>query len=144
MLLVAVSVAALLAASACGGGEGSGGGGGGDLAQEAAEIDQLLTRLEGLPESATTAEQFARELRQIRDRVQEKVQTAADAEAPEGLESERDKLANRLRSLRTSLNRVQGLVDGGDLESAKNAIPRLLLIAQIRSTIETIQAGSAG
>lgn len=137
---VAAAIVAL-ALGGCGGG-GGGGEGGGDLQAEATQVDQLLTQLEGLPESATTQQQFSQELRQIRDQVQLEVEQVQDADAPDELASERDKLANRLRSLRTSLGRVQGLVDGGDLESAQAAVPRLLLIAEIRSTIENIREGA--
>jgi hypothetical protein len=141
--LLAVLVT-LLAVSlgGCGGG-GGGGGGAGDLQAEATEVDRLLTRLEGLPETATTQQQFSQELGQIRDQVQVAVEEVQAADAPEELASDRDKLANRLRSLRTSLGRVQGLVDGGDLEAAQAAIPRLLLIAEIRSTIENIREGAS-
>ena len=137
---VAAAIVAL-ALGGCGGG-GGGGGGGGDVQAEATQVDQLLTRLEGLPESATTQQQFSQELRQIRDQVQLEVEQVQEADAPDELASERDKLANRLRSLRTSLGRVQGLVDGGDLEAAQAAVPRLLLIAEIRSTIENIREGA--
>jgi hypothetical protein len=141
--LVTVLVA-LLAVSlgGCGGGGGGGGGDAGDLQAEADQVDRLLTRLEGLPESATTQQQFSQELRQVRDQVQVAVEEVQAADAPEELASDRDKLANRLRSLRTSLGRVQGLVDGGDFEAAQAAIPRLLLIAEIRTTIENIRAGA--
>jgi hypothetical protein len=142
---VAALLVALLAVSlgGCGGGGGGGSNGAGDLQAEATEVDRLLTRLEGLPESATTQQQFSRELRQIRDQVQVAVEEVQAADAPDELASDRDKLANRLRSLRTSLGRVQGLVDGGDLEAAQTAIPRLLLIAEIRSTIENIREGAS-
>jgi hypothetical protein len=138
-----VVVAAILALALGGCGGGGEGSGGGDLQAEAAQVDRLLTRLEGLPESATTQQQFSQELRQVRDQVQVAVEEVQAADAPDELVSDRDKLANRLRSLRTSLGRVQGLVDGGDLEAAQTAIPRLLLIAEIRSTIEKIREGAA-
>jgi hypothetical protein len=142
---LAAALVALLAVAlgGCGGGGGGGGGGAGDLQAEATEVDRLLTRIEGLPESATTQQQFSQELRRIRDEVQVAVEEVQAADAPEELASDRDKLANRLRSLRTSLGRVQGLVDGGNLEGAQAAIPRLLLIGEIRTSIENIRAGAS-
>lgn len=141
--LVAVLLALLaVLLGGCGGG-GGGGGGAGDLQAEANQVDRLLTRIEGLPETATTQQQFSQELGQIRNLVQVAVEEVQAADAPDELASDRDKLANRLRSLRTSLGRVQGLVDGGDLEAAQAAIPRLLLIAEIRSTIENIREGAS-
>ncbi len=140
LALVSVAVTAL---AACGGGSGGGGGGGGDLQQEAAQVSALLDRIEALPTTATTDQEFTQQLAQIRAQVQVEVENVADADAPEELESERDKLSNRLRSLRTSLGRVQGLAAGGDVESAKTAMGQLLSVAEIRDTIETIEGSSS-
>jgi hypothetical protein len=138
LALVSVAVAAL---AACGGGSG-GGGGGGDLQAEAAQVGALLDRVEALPTTATTDQEFMQQLGQIRAQVQTEIENVADADAPDELESERDKLSNRLRSLRTQLGRVQGLAAGGDVESAKTAMGQLLSVGEIRDTIETIE-GSA-
>ena len=75
--------------------------------------------------------------------MQVEIEDVADADAPEELESERDKLSNRLRSLRTSLGRVQGLAAGGDVESAKTAMGQLLSVGEIRDTIEIIEGSSS-
>jgi hypothetical protein len=133
-----------LAPTACGGGDGGGGGEGGDIQQEATEVGALLDRIEGLPASATTEQAFVQQLNRIRDEVQIAIEEVGDADAPEELESERDKLANRLRSLRTQLGRLQGIAESGDLEAAQAAIERLLAVGEIRRTIEIIQAGAPG
>jgi soluble cytochrome b562 len=133
----------LLAAAGCGGGGGGGGGDGGDLAQEAAEVGALLDRLEALGEGTTTQQAFSQELAQISDEVQTAVEQVSDADAPEELESERDKLANRLLSLRTQISRAKGLADGGDVEAAQAAIGSFLSIGELRSTIEKIEAAPA-
>lgn len=140
LALVSVAVTAL---AACGGGSGGGGGGSGDLQQEATQVSALLDRIEALPTTATTDQEFTQQLGQIRAQVQVEIEDVADADAPEELESERDKLSNRLRSLRTSLGRVQGLAAGGDVESAKTAMGQLLSVGEIRDTIETIQGSSS-
>jgi uncharacterized coiled-coil DUF342 family protein len=132
----------VLVGAGCGGGDGGGGGEGGDIQQEAAEVGALLDRIEGLPTSATTEQAFVQQLSRIRDEVQIAIEEVADAEAPDELENERDKLANRLRSLRTQLGRLQGIAESGDLEAAQAAIERLLSIGQIRQTIENIQSGA--
>jgi hypothetical protein len=134
----------VLAATGCGGGNGGGGGGGGDIQQEATEVGALLDRIEALPTTATTEQAFTQELNAIRNQVQTAIEEVADADAPDELESERDKLANRLRSLRTQLGRLQGIAASGDLDAAQAAIERLLSIGQIRQTIENIQAGASG
>jgi uncharacterized coiled-coil DUF342 family protein len=134
----------VLAAGGCGGGDGGGGGEGGDIQQEATEVGALLDRIEGLPTSATTEQAFVQQLSRIRDEVQIAIEEVGDADAPEELESERDKLANRLRSLRTQLGRLQGIAESGDLEAAQAAIERLLAVGEIRRTIENIQAGAPG
>jgi len=135
----------VLAVTGCGGGgNGGGGGDGGDLQQEATEVGALLDRIEELPTSATTEQEFSQQLQQIRDQVQTAVQDVADADAPEELETERDSLSNRLRSLRTQLGRLQSIADSGDLEAAEAAIENLLAVVEIRQTIERIQAGAPG
>ena len=132
------------AAAACGGGDGGGGGEGGDIQQEATDVGALLDRIEELPTTATTEQAFSQELNRIRDEVQAAIEEVGDADAPEELEDERDKLANRLRSLRTQLGRLQGIAESGDLDAAQAAIERLLAVGEIRRTIENIQAGSPG
>ena len=140
LALVAVVVTAL---AACGGGSGGGGSGTGDLEAEAAQVSALLDRIEALPTTATTDQAFMQQLGQIRAQVQTEIENVADADAPDELESERDKLSNRLRSLRTQLGRVQGLAAGGDVESAKTAMGQLLSVGEIRDTIENIQGSSS-
>ena len=130
----------LVVAAGCGGGGGGGGGGeGGDLAQEAEEVGLLLDRIEALGESTTTQQAFTTELEQISTEVQTAVEEVSDADAPEELQSEQDKLANRLLSLRTQLSRARGLAAGGDLEAAQAAMGSFLSIGELRSTIENIQ-----
>ena len=134
----------LLVAAGCGGGGGGGGGGeGGDLAQEAEEVGLLLDRIEALGESTTTQQAFTTELQQISTEVQTAVEEVSDADAPEELQSEQDKLANRLLSLRTQLSRAKGLAAGGDLEAAQAAMGSFLSIGELRSTIENIEAAPA-
>ena len=140
LALVSVAVTAL---AACGGGSGGGGSGSGDLQQEATQVSALLDRIEALPTTATTDQEFTQQLGQIRAQVQVEIEDVADADAPEELESEREKLSNRLRSLRTSLGRVQGLAAGGDVESAKTAMGQLLSVGEIRDTIEIIEGSSS-
>jgi soluble cytochrome b562 len=135
----------VLAAAGCGGGDGGGGGGeGGDIQQEATEVGALLDQIEALPTTATTEQAFTQELNRIRDEVQTAIEEVGDADAPEELEAERDRLANRLRSLRTQLGRLQGIAESGDLDAAQAAIERLLAVGEIRRTIEIIQAGAPG
>jgi hypothetical protein len=141
LALVSVVVTTLVA---CGGGsDGGGGSGSGDLQAEAAQVGALLDQIEALPTTATTDQEFMQQLSRIRDQVQVEIENVADADAPEELESERDKLSNRLRSLRTQLGRVQGLAAGGDVESAKTAMGQLLSVGEIRDTIETIEGSSS-
>jgi soluble cytochrome b562 len=130
----------LLAAAGCGGGGDGGGGGGGDLAQEAQEVGLILDRIEALGESTTTQQAFTTDLQQISTEVQTAVEEVSDADAPEELESEKAKLANRLLALRTQLSRAKGLADGGDLEAAQAAVGSFLSIGDIRTTIENIQS----
>ena len=133
----------LFVAAGCGGGGGGGGGGeGGDLAQEAEEVGLLLDRIEALGESTTTQQAFTTELQQISTEVQTAVEEVSDADAPEELQSEKDKLANRLLSLRTQLSRAQGLAAGGDLEAAQAAMGSFLSIGELRTTIENIEAAA--
>jgi hypothetical protein len=144
-LLAILTGSVLLAATACGGGDGGGGGGdGGDIQQEATEVGALLDRIEALPTSATTEQEFVRQLDAIRTEVQAAIEEVGDADAPEELEAERDRLANRLRSLRTQLGRLGGIAESGDLDAAQAAIERLLAVGEIRRTIEIIQSGAPG
>lgn len=132
---------ALIAAAGCGGGDGEGGSGG-DLQAEAAEVAALADRIEALGTEATTAPALSQELQAIRTEVQTAIEDVQSADAPDELEVERDKLASRLRALRTQLGRVQGLAVAGNLEGAQAAVTSLLSIAQIRETIENIEAGA--
>lgn len=132
---------ALILAAGCGGG-GGGGGGGGDLQAEAAQTGDLVDRIEALGTSATTAPELAQELRTLRNQVQTAIEDVQGADAPDELEVDRDKLASRLRALRTGVGRVQGLADAGDLEAAQAALGRMLAIGQIRATIEDIESGA--
>jgi hypothetical protein len=135
----------LLVAAGCGGGGGGGGGGdGGDLAQEAEEVGLILDRIEALGEGTTTQQAFTQEIQQISTAVQAAVEDVSDADAPDELESERDKLSNRLLSLRTQLSRARGLAAGGDLEAAQAAVGSFLSIGEIRSTIENIESAGTG
>jgi soluble cytochrome b562 len=121
-------------------GRRGGGGGSGDLAQEAEEVGLILDRIEALGEGTTTQQAFSQELQQLSAEVQTAVEEVSDADAPEELESEQDKLANRLLSLRTQLSRAKGLADNGDLEAAQAAVGSFLSIGEIRSTIENIES----
>jgi hypothetical protein len=145
-VLAFFAIAFVFVAPGCGGGGGGDGdGGGGDIVQEAAQVEQLIADLEALPSTATTQQQFSQQLSQIRARVQQAIQDVSEAEAPDEVASAKEKLASRLRGLRTQLGRIQGLVDGGDLEGAKSGLPRLLAIVEIKDAIEQIrEAGSAG
>ena len=73
--------------------------------------------------------------------LQEKVE---QTQAPENLTSQRDQLANRLRSLRTQLGRVEGLLANDDLETAKTATEQLISVQQLRVTIAAIKAAAGG
>ena len=141
-LLAVLTGFLVLATAGCGGGDGGGGGNGGDIQQEATEVGALLDRIEALPTSATTEQEFLRQLDASRTEVQAAIEEVADADASEELEPERDRLANRLRSLRTQLGRLQGIAESGDLDAAQAAIERLLAVGEIRRTIEIIQSGA--
>ena len=141
-LLVGVLAAILLAG--CGGGDGEGGGGGGDIDQEATQVEQLINRLKGLPDTATTDEQFRQQLAQIRTQVQQAIDDVNDADADEAQESPKNKLASRLQSLRTQLGRLAGTADE-DPEAARRAIGSLLSIGEIEDAIEQVRAaGGSG
>jgi soluble cytochrome b562 len=141
---VVLGGALILLAAGCGGGGGGGGGDeGGDLAQEAAEVALLLDRIEALGESTTTQQAFTTELQQISTEVQTAIEEVSDADAPEELESEKAKLANRLLALRTQLSRASGLALGGDLEAAQAAVGSFLSIGELRTTIENIESAPA-
>jgi soluble cytochrome b562 len=141
---VVLGGALILLAAGCGGGGGGGGGDeSGDLAQEAAEVALLLDRIEALGESTTTQQAFTTELQQISTEVQTAIEEVSDADAPEELESEKAKLANRLLALRTQLSRASGLALGGDLEAAQAAVGSFLSIGELRTTIENIESAPA-
>lgn len=137
----------LLLATACGGGDGGGGGGGGsssDLEAQAQQIADLLDQIEALPTTATSAQDFSAKLAPIRDQVQTLQEQVEQTDAPEELSSQRDQLANRLRSLRTQLGRVEGLLANDDLENAKTATEELITVQQLRATIAAIERISGG
>jgi hypothetical protein len=62
---------------------------------------------------------------------------------PDELNSQKEQLANRLRSLRTQLGRVDGLLLADNLDGAKTATEQLLSIQQIRITIDAIEEAAA-
>lgn len=105
-------------------------------------MEQLIAELEALPTTATTQQQFSQQLSQIRARVQQAIEDVSEAEAPDEVAAAKEKLASRLRGLRTQLGRIQGLVDGGDLEGAQTGLPRLLAIVEIKDAIEQIREAS--
>ena len=107
------------------------------------EVGLILDRIEALGESTTTPQAFTTELQQISTEVQTAVEEVSDADAPEELQSEQDKLANRLLALRTQLSRAKGLAEGGDLEAAQAAVGSFLSIGDIRTTIENIESAPA-
>jgi hypothetical protein len=136
----------LLLAAACGGGDGGGGGGGGsgDLQAQAQQVGALLDQIEALPTSSATVDDFAAQLGPLRDQIQAQIEQIEQTDAPDELSSQKDQLANRLRSLRTQLGRVSGLLTQGDLEAAQTATEQLLAIQQIRLTIAAIEGAAGG
>jgi flagellar hook-associated protein FlgK len=110
----------------------------------AQEIGALLDQIEALPTTATSAQDFSTKLAPLRDQVQTLQESVEQTEAPEELSSQRDQLANRLRSLRTQLGRVEGLLANDDLETAKTATEQLISVQQLRATIAAIEAASGG
>jgi soluble cytochrome b562 len=145
--VLAGALLALLLAAGCGGGGGGGDGGGGDAADleaMAEQIGALLDQIEALPTTATSAQDFSAKLAPIREQIQTLQEQAEQTEAPENLSSQRDQLANRLRTLRTQLGRVEGLLANGDLENAKTATEQLISVQQLRATIAAIEAASGG
>lgn len=137
----------LLVAAGCGGGGEGGDGGGGDSADldaAAQQIATLLDQIEALPTTATSAQDFSAKLAPLREQVQTLQEQVEQTDAPEELSSQRDQLANRLRSLRTQLGRVEGLLANGDLETAKTATEQLISLQQLRATIAAIEAASSG
>ena len=138
-IAVLASVLLLLGLAACGG-EG-GGGGGGDLAAEAAESAQLMDDVESLPDRAATDEQFVQELAAVRDRVQQQIQDVASADASEEQGPQRERLASRLRELRTQLGRVSSLAAGGNVEDAAEIVVGLSALDAVRNAADEIQSG---
>jgi hypothetical protein len=137
----------LLVGAACGGGGDDGGDGGGDAADlqaQAQEVGALLDQIEALPTTATTAQQFSTELALLRDQIQALIEQVQETSAPDELSSQKEQLSNRLRSLRTSLGRVSGLLANDDFEGAKTATEQLLAINQLRQTIAAIEAAASG
>ena len=136
----------LLLAAACGGGDGGGGGGGGsgDLQAQAQQVGALLDQIEALPTSSATVDDFAAQLDPLRDQIQAQIEQIEQTDAPDELSSQKDQLANRLRSLRTQLGRVSGLLTQGDLEAAQTATEQLLAAQQLRLTIAAIEGAAGG
>ena len=91
-----------------------------------------------------TPQQFSTELAPLRDQIQALIEQVQDTSAPDELSSQKEQLSNRLRSLRTSLGRVSGLLANDDLEGAKAATEQLLAINQLRQTIAAIEAAASG
>jgi len=125
---------ALLLVAGCGGGSGGGGEGEGgdatDLEAQAAQIEVLLDKIDALPTTATSAQDFSAQLAPLREEVQtlqEEVEIRVD-----------------LRSLRTQLGRVEGLLANDDLETAKTATEQLISVQQLRVTIAAIKAAAGG
>ena len=139
---------ALLLVAGCGGGSGGGGEGEGgdatDLEAQAAQIEVLLDKIDALPTTATSAQDFSAQLAPLREQVQTLQEEVEQTQAPENLTSQRDQLANRLRSLRTQLGRVEGLLANDDLETAKTATEQLISVQQLRVTIAAIKAAAGG
>jgi hypothetical protein len=136
----------LLSAAACGGGGGGGddSAGAADLAAQAQQVGVLLDQIEALPTSATTTAAFQAELDPLRDQIQTLMDQINDTSVPSELESQKDQLANRLRSLRTQLGRVDGLLLADNLDGAKTATEQLLSLQQLRITIAAIEEAAAG
>ena len=141
---VLAGVLVLLVGAGCGGGGDDGGDGGdaADLQAQAEQVGALLDQIEALPSTATSAQQFSTELAPLRDQIQTLIEQVEGTSAPDELSSQKEQLANRLRSLRTSLGRVSGLLTNDDLEGAKVATEQLLAINQLRQTIAAIEAAS--
>jgi len=135
-------IVVVIGLAACGGGGGGGGGGSGDLLVEANKVEQMINRLKALPETATTKQQFVQQLNQIRNQVQQEIESVNDADAPEELQSGQQKLASRLQGLRTQLGRVAGLATE-DVEAAKRAIGSILSIGEIEDAIQQIRDAAA-
>jgi soluble cytochrome b562 len=138
---------ALLVAAGCGQGSSGGGDGGGDstdLEAVAAQVSGLLDQIEALPTTATSAQEFSTQLAPLREQVQTLQEQVEQTQAPENLSSQRDQLANRLRSLRTQLGRIDGLLANGDLETATTATEQLISLQQLRATITAIENASGG
>jgi soluble cytochrome b562 len=144
--VLAGALLALLLAAGCGGGGGGDGGDGdsADLEAKAQQIATLLDQIEALPTTATSAQDFSTKLAPLRDQIQTLQEQVEQTQAPDNLTSQRDQLANRLRSLRTQLGRVEGLLASGDLENAKTATEGLISVQQLRATIAAIEAASGG
>ena len=104
----------------------------------------MLDQLKSLPTTATTQQEFSQQLSQIRTQLQTEIAEVPDADAPDELVRDQKNLGDRLRSLRTNLNRIQTQVDAGDLDSAKAAIPRLYVIGDIEAAVENIRGASSG
>jgi soluble cytochrome b562 len=136
----------LLLGAACGGGGGGGDDSAGtaDLAAQAEQVGALLDQVEALPTSATTTADFQTKLGPLRDQIQTLMDQINETSVPDELNSQKDQLANRLRSLRTQLGRVDGLLLQDNLDGAKTATEQLLSIQQLRITIAAIEEAAAG
>jgi hypothetical protein len=135
----------LLLGAACGGGSGGGddSAGAADLAAQAQQVGALLDQIEALPTSATTTADFKAKLGPLRDQIQTQMDQINQTSVPDELNSQKEQLANRLRSLRTQLGRVDGLLLADNLDGAKTATEQLLSIQQIRITIDAIEEAAA-
>ena len=136
----------LLLAPACGGGDGGGGGAedSSGLQAQAVAVGALLDKIEALPTSATTAQEFSAQLGPLRDQIQTLIEQVVRRSVPEKLGSQKEQLAYGLRGLRTQLGRIEGLLASDDLDGAKTATEQLISVQQIRHTIAGIEAAAGG
>jgi ElaB/YqjD/DUF883 family membrane-anchored ribosome-binding protein len=130
----------LLGAPGCG---GDGGGGGGDLALQAAAAEELMDRLDALPAQAGSQAEFTAELALIREELEAQIQTLAASTTSGEVEARRERLASRLRELRTQLGRVNGVASGGQVEAAASIVENLRVTDAVRSAAAELESAVA-